>query len=153
MRLKKLNPLNFYYILCNILTKFLINDVIYKVSASNKIYCRSASGANATMCNKYTLNHFEYFKNRDLSHSLDYLTSILNREALVQYLAWLIKEGKPFSFFIVDIDNFKNINDTYGHQVAIRSLLKWRAISLKWRITRAWLQGTAATNLLWCSRA
>ena len=69
MRLKKLNPLNFYYILCNILTKFLINDLIYKVSASNKIYCRSASGANATMCKKYTLNHFEYFKNRDLSHS------------------------------------------------------------------------------------
>ena len=69
------------------------------------------------MGNEYSLSQFEYFKNRDLSHSLDSLTGILNREALVKYLNWLIEKDKPFSFFLVDIDNFKNVNDTYGHLV------------------------------------
>lgn len=65
----------------------------------------------------YSLNHFEYFKDRDLSYSLDSLTGILNREAISGYLEYLVKNEKPFSFFLVDIDNFKNVNDTYGHMV------------------------------------
>lgn len=69
------------------------------------------------MGKEYTLNQFEYFKDRDLSHSLDSLTGILNREALFKYLDWLIERDRPFSFFLVDIDNFKNVNDTYGHLV------------------------------------
>lgn len=69
------------------------------------------------MGNGYSLSHFEYFKDLDLSHSLDSLTNILNREALVKYLNWLIAKDRPFSFFLVDIDNFKNVNDTYGHLV------------------------------------
>lgn len=69
------------------------------------------------MGNEYSLSQFEYFKDRDLSHSLDSLTGILNRESLYQYLNWLIERDKPFSFFLVDIDNFKNVNDTYGHLV------------------------------------
>lgn len=65
----------------------------------------------------YSLNHLEYFKTRDLSHSLDSLTGILNREAITGYLEYLIKNEKPCSFFFVDIDNFKNVNDSYGHMV------------------------------------
>lgn len=69
------------------------------------------------MGHAYSLSHFEYFSERDLSHSLDSLTGILNREALVKYINWLVSKDKPFSFFLVDIDNFKNVNDTYGHLV------------------------------------
>ncbi len=69
------------------------------------------------MGHAYTLRQFEYFKDLDLSHSLDALTGILNREALVEYLNWLIENNRPFSFFLIDIDNFKNVNDTYGHLV------------------------------------
>ncbi|MDE7380395.1 MAG: GGDEF domain-containing protein [Clostridia bacterium] len=65
----------------------------------------------------YTLKHLEYFKDKDLSHSLDSLTGILNREAMAGYLEYLIKNEKPCSFFFVDIDNFKNVNDSYGHMV------------------------------------
>lgn len=69
------------------------------------------------MGNEYSLSQFEYFKDRDLSHSLDSLTGILSREALVKYLSWLIERDKHFCFFLVDVDNFKNVNDTYGHLV------------------------------------
>lgn len=65
----------------------------------------------------YSLNHLEYFKGRDLSYSLDSLTGILNRETVNEYLDYLIRNEKPCSFFLVDIDNFKNVNDTYGHMV------------------------------------
>ncbi|MDE5766506.1 MAG: GGDEF domain-containing protein [Clostridia bacterium] len=69
------------------------------------------------MGKEYSLSHFEYFKDRDLSHSLDTLTGILNREALMGYVNWLIENNRKFSFFLVDVDNFKNVNDTYGHLV------------------------------------
>lgn len=66
---------------------------------------------------EYILRMREYFKDMDLSHSYDNLTGILNRETMLGYADWLIKNHRPFSFFLVDIDNFKNVNDTYGHLV------------------------------------
>lgn len=63
------------------------------------------------------LRNISYFKDRDLSHSFDNLTGILNRETIVGYADWLISNDHCFSFFIVDVDNFKNVNDTYGHVV------------------------------------
>ncbi len=70
------------------------------------------------------LRNISYFKDLDLCHSFDGLTGILNREAVVGYVQWLIGEDRPFSFFIVDIDNFKNVNDTYGHSVGDEVLVQ-----------------------------
>ena len=61
------------------------------------------------------LKKIPYFKDRDLGHGFDSLTKVLNREAIMGYIEWLIKENHSFSLFLVDIDNFKNVNDTYGH--------------------------------------
>lgn len=47
----------------------------------------------------------------------DYLTSIYNRRALMERLKKLT-ETKPGGFFLmIDIDDFKQINDTHGHDV------------------------------------
>lgn len=69
------------------------------------------------MSEKYDLSKNEYFKDFDLSNRLDPLTGVLTRDALEEYVRWLIVNNHQFSFCLVDIDNFKNINDTFGHLV------------------------------------
>ena len=49
----------------------------------------------------------------------DFLTGLFNRSAFQEFAQKSIYESKENSsisaFLIIDIDNFKNINDTYGH--------------------------------------
>ncbi|MFF2888571.1 diguanylate cyclase [Paenibacillus sp. NPDC057967] len=80
---------------------------------------------------KLELLHAEYeVKQQELlriNHQLeamawtDTLTGLGNRryfqEKLLASLASYREEGLPFSLFIIDIDHFKKINDTYGHPV------------------------------------
>jgi diguanylate cyclase (GGDEF)-like protein len=54
------------------------------------------------------------------NHSMhtDYLTGINNRKKLESYLkkkVSMITENKTFSSILIDINNFKSINDTFGH--------------------------------------
>lgn len=57
----------------------------------------------------------------EANHSMrrDHLTSAYNRksfdEQLVQYTKLVQHSNKPVSLIILDIDHFKKINDTYGH--------------------------------------
>ena len=50
-----------------------------------------------------------------LEEILDPLTGILNRTYAMKLVHWLIAENQPFTFTMVDLDNFKSINDTFGH--------------------------------------
>ncbi len=49
--------------------------------------------------------------------STDALTSLLNRRAFDSDLQHLTETETPFSLIMCDIDHFKLLNDTYGHQV------------------------------------
>jgi len=65
---------------------------------------------------------------------IDKLTGIFNRRFFDQELpkiveTFLDKKGKvPFSLLLLDIDRFKEINDTYGHFIGDRALQRVAAI-------------------------
>jgi diguanylate cyclase (GGDEF)-like protein/PAS domain S-box-containing protein len=48
---------------------------------------------------------------------IDSLTGLLNRRAFDERLEDLMDRGRHFCLLLIDIDHFKAINDTYGHQV------------------------------------
>nr|WP_243159448.1 GGDEF domain-containing protein [Clostridium sp. SM-530-WT-3G] len=56
-------------------------------------------------------------KNRELRYKniTDSLTNINNRRYFDEVLNKLLEKNKNFYIFVFDIDNFKKINDTYGH--------------------------------------
>jgi diguanylate cyclase len=67
---------------------------------------------------------FEKAKNDSLS---DGLTGAFNRLAFDSYIKKLIDRNAvtwtPFALLLIDVDNFKQINDTYGHRVGGRVLI------------------------------
>src|SRR5574344_1806437 len=66
---------------------------------------------------KEDLKGIEIFKNKQINTLLDPLTKTLNKLSIIELSKSLIDAKKPLSFFIVDIDNFKYVNDKYGHQI------------------------------------
>ncbi len=55
----------------------------------------------------------EYTKNESESH--DSLTKVYTREVMIQKVKEAMSKNEQFVLMIIDIDNFKLFNDTYGH--------------------------------------
>ena len=71
---------------------------------------------------------------------VDELTQIYNRayfdEALKKEIAIYKREKTPFCLFMFDIDKFKDVNDTYGHQVGDEVLKELAKLTTKYtRVT------------------
>lgn len=79
----------------------------------------------------YRLKHVElaqaYARLKDLSVR-DPLTNLYNRRHLSEELAQEVERarryGRPLGLMLCDIDNFKHINDTFGHQVGDEVLIQ-----------------------------
>lgn len=87
-----------------------------------------------------TLELEEANKQLELMSITDALTNIRNRryfdQTLKYEMARAIREQEPISVLIIDIDYFKNVNDTYGHQVG-DEVLKAVASKLSQLISRS----------------
>jgi diguanylate cyclase (GGDEF)-like protein len=54
----------------------------------------------------------------------DVLTGLLNRSSLLELCKKMRNTEMPFALMMLDVDNFKGINDTYGHEAGDRALQK-----------------------------
>lgn len=70
-------------------------------------------------------------KQRELTYvrqaTIDALTGCKNRRAFDSDIAALMNDRQPFALALVDIDNFKSINDTWGHlngDIVLRSVAR-----------------------------
>jgi diguanylate cyclase (GGDEF)-like protein/PAS domain S-box-containing protein len=62
------------------------------------------------------------FQRTQLQASTDGLTGLVNRRTLETHLRSLIKQGRSFALSMVDLDHFKQLNDTHGHEAGDRAL-------------------------------
>ena len=90
-------------------------------------------------------NAYEHEKSVVFSN-YDYLTGALNRRAGLKILKGLLQkaltEGNNLCIFTIDIDHFKRINDTYGHDIGdyilkrtvelIRSSIREEDLVIRW---------------------
>lgn len=52
----------------------------------------------------------------------DVMTKAYNKKLLVKDLNTMLKSSEPFSFVFLDLDNFKYVNDTFGHSEGDKAL-------------------------------
>ncbi|WP_160316192.1 GGDEF domain-containing protein [Acetobacterium bakii] len=66
--------------------------------------------------NRYAMVEIEY-KNQLLEYraTTDFLTDLSNHQAFYQSLAFIATKQAPIALILFDIDDFKAVNDKYGH--------------------------------------
>lgn len=81
------------------------------------------------------VRHFRYqFDHLRNEAETDALTGLYNRRSLDQFVKKRIEEKVPFSLLILDLDNFKSVNDTYGHDKG-DEVLRYLAGALRSELT------------------
>lgn len=104
-----------------------LNQLAYYAEIStHKNHEADLSGINtfyyeAIELKKSLLKSFAYLHNQ-MNHFIhqsttDLLTGLQNRRAFEETTLQLMEKRIPFSIVLMDIDNFKKVNDTFGHNI------------------------------------
>jgi diguanylate cyclase (GGDEF)-like protein len=71
------------------------------------------------------LQNAEVYRDVEIRAQTDGLTGLLNRGTFEDHLARSVRDGSPFGVIMLDLDDFRIINNTQGHQagdVALRRI-------------------------------
>ncbi|MBU3193077.1 GGDEF domain-containing protein [Clostridium algidicarnis] len=105
----------------NIEKKYYFSLVFFAVPPLICIILQVVFYGISLMLNSVVLSLLIVFLNiQNQSMHIDYLTGINNRKRLEAYLKQKVStsnENKTFSAIMMDLDDFKSINDTFGHDV------------------------------------
>jgi diguanylate cyclase (GGDEF)-like protein len=63
-----------------------------------------------------------YIHLETVSTSTDYLTGLMSRYRVDDHISYLINKKQKFGLVIIDLDDFKNINDEFGHAFGDKAL-------------------------------
>lgn len=106
----------------------LVDEIIDKSQLENRIYDyieKEILVNNHNYKLEMYIDRTDYVIAKQKSKQ-DYLTGLINRRTLDEECRKLVEEFEvkqtPFSIIMGDIDNFKKINDTYGHQIGDKIL-------------------------------
>jgi diguanylate cyclase (GGDEF)-like protein/excisionase family DNA binding protein len=62
------------------------------------------------------IQNAEVFRDVEIRAQTDGLTGLLNHATFGEYLERAVRDGEPFGLIMLDLDDFKGVNDTQGHQ-------------------------------------
>ena len=71
------------------------------------------------------------FARTQLQASTDGLTGLINRRTLETQLRTMMRQRTPFALAVADLDHFKHLNDTHGHEAGDRSLRTFSQATLQ----------------------
>ena len=100
------------------------NDYISKKASSIELKARIGVGVRTAQLEKKLID-----LNNRLKHlvRIDSLTGLLNHASILKELTIELERGRrddtPTSILMLDLDRFKAVNDTYGHQVGDKVLI------------------------------
>jgi diguanylate cyclase (GGDEF)-like protein len=75
-----------------------------------------------------TIGSTRAFSKSQLQASTDPLTGLLNRRSFEERASILVSSAQRFGLIMADLDNFKTLNDVYGHSAGDRALRRFAQV-------------------------
>ena len=113
--------------------RIVVGQIFFPEYNSSKVLLHDSSGEPYGEC-KFSINMAKIeitdklmktmasLRNKTEESNLDALTGLYNRAYYNYYVTKLFGLKQPITFAIIDIDNFKDINDGFGHSIGDEAL-------------------------------